>query len=210
MWHVLVPVKGGDHAKSRLALGRDARRALAAAMASDTVEAAHACPVVSRVTVLASSSGAADLTAPVQVLLEPLHPPRGFNALLDWATAQLPAGPVAVVMGDLPALTPHALAEVLEGAGAVSRALVVDRHGTGTTLLASRSARDLRPAFGPGSAAAHEAGGARSVDAPARVRCDVDDVEDLRHASALGVGPRTAAVLADRSVALAVAGSAAD
>ena len=207
---MLVPVKGGDRAKSRLALGADARRALASAMASDTVDAARACPTVSRVTVLSSSWGATALAAPVQVLLEPEHPPLGLNALLDWATAQLPVGPVAVVMGDLPALTPHALGEVLESARALPRALVVDRHGTGTTVLTSRSARDLQPAFGRDSAAAHEAGGARSVDAPAGVRCDVDDLEDLRHASALGVGPRTVAVLADRSLSLAVTGSAAD
>ena len=113
-------------------------------------------------------------------------------------------------MGDLPALTPHALGEVLGVAGAFARAMVVDRHGTGTTVLTARSPHDLRPAFGRDSAAAHEAGGARSIDASTEARCDVDDLEDLRHASTLGVGPRTMALLADRSVVLPVTGPAAD
>lgn len=209
---MLVPVKGGDRAKSRLPFDREVRRELAVAMASDTVDAVCACPMVSRVTVLSSGSGAAGLTAPVHVLIEPEHlsPHLGLNELLDWAAAQLPVGPVAVVMGDLPALTPHALGQVLGVAGAFARALVVDRHGTGTTVLTSRSPHDLRPAFGRDSAAAHEAGGARAIDAPAGVRCDVDDLEGLRHASALGVGPRTTALLADRTAMLPVAGPTAD
>lgn len=204
MWQVLVPVKGGVRAKSRLALDREVRRELASAMASDTVDAVLACPTVSQVTVLSSPSVTAGLGTSAHVLVEPEHPPSPspLNELIDWAMAQLPFGPVAVVMGDLPALTPQALREILEGAEGFVRAMVVDRHGTGTTVLTGRSRDELRPAFGPDSAKTHEAGGARSIDATAGARCDVDDLEDLRHATALGVGPRTLALLADRSVVL--------
>jgi 2-phospho-L-lactate/phosphoenolpyruvate guanylyltransferase len=216
MWQVLVPVKGGVRAKSRLALDPEVRRELASAMASDTVDAVHACPTVSQVTVLSSPSVAAGLGTPAHVLVEPEHPPSdpgshpGLNELIDWAVAQLPVGPVAVVMGDLPALTPQALGEILEVARDCTRALVVDRHGTGTTVLTSRSRDELQPAFGRDSAQAHEAGGAHAIDASAGARCDVDDLEDLRHAAALGVGPRTLALLADRTVVLPVVRAAAD
>lgn len=216
MWQVLVPVKGGVRAKSRLALDPEVRRELASAMAADTVAAVHGCPTVAEVTVLSSPSVAAGLETPTHVLVEPEHPPShpgshpGLNELIDWAVAQLPVGPVAVVMGDLPALTPQALREILEGAEGSVRAMVVDRHGTGTTVLTGRSRDELRPAFGPDSAKAHEAGGARSIDATAGARCDVDDLEDLRHAAALGVGPRTLALLTDRTVVLPVVRAAAD
>ena len=75
---MLVPVKGGDRAKSRLPLDREVRRELAAAMASDTVDAVRACPMVSRVSVLSSGSGAASLGEAVHLLIEPEHlPPPG-------------------------------------------------------------------------------------------------------------------------------------
>ena len=66
------------------------------------------------------------------------------------------------------------------------------RDGLGTTLYtAAYDAFD--PRFGPGSALAHDATGARPITAPLpRLRRDVDDLPDLDAALALGVGPRTA------------------
>lgn len=58
----------------------------------------------------------------------------------------------------------------------------------------------LDPRFGAGSAAAHAASGARAVTAGVpTLRRDVDTPDDLAAAIALGVGPRTAQLVADRS-----------
>ncbi|HET9256225.1 MAG TPA: 2-phospho-L-lactate guanylyltransferase, partial [Pseudonocardiaceae bacterium] len=76
------------------------------------------------------------------------------------------------------------------------RAFCADRAGTGTTLLLAPPGRALEPGFGPGSAAAHHASGARELtgDWPG-LRCDVDTREDLAHARELGLGRFTSAVL---------------
>ena len=58
---VLVPLKATTRGKSRLALSADDRRALAVAMARDTVAAVAACPLVERVVVLVEDP--ADATA---------------------------------------------------------------------------------------------------------------------------------------------------
>jgi 2-phospho-L-lactate guanylyltransferase len=67
-------------------------------------------------------------------------------------------------------------------------------------LLAATVPARLSPAFGPGSAARHEVGGAvrLDLDLPS-LRRDVDTWEALQQALALGVGPATAAVTAGSS-----------
>jgi 2-phospho-L-lactate/phosphoenolpyruvate guanylyltransferase len=57
---------------------------------------------------------------------------------------------------------------------------------------------EFRPRFGPRSAQQHRAADAVELGLPglASLRRDVDGPRDLRAASALGVGPRTAAVAA--------------
>ena len=74
---------------------------------------------------------------------------------------------------------------------------VPDADETGTVLLAALDAAAMVPSFGPASASAHQAAGAvrLDVDLP-RLRRDVDTPADLRAAVALGIGPRTQAVLA--------------
>jgi 2-phospho-L-lactate/phosphoenolpyruvate guanylyltransferase len=88
-------------------------------------------------------------------------------------------------------LRPDELAAALAAAERAPRCFVADAHGTGTTLLTAMRT-GLRPAFGPGSAAAHRAGGAVELtgDWPGLVR-DVDTEADLRAALRLGIGPRT-------------------
>jgi 2-phospho-L-lactate guanylyltransferase len=84
---------------------------------------------------------------------------------------------------------------VLQGAasGGANSVFVPDAQGTGTVLLAARHAAALRPAFGPGSAAAHEALGALRLEpALPRLRRDVDTAADLAEALELGCGRRTA------------------
>lgn len=108
------------------------------------------------------------------------------------------AVPVAVLLGDLPALRPDDLAAGLAAAAAYDLAFVPDADGTGTVLLTALDAGALRPRFGAGSARRHEEGGHRRLDLPLpRLRTDVDDAGSLARAAALGLGPRTAALLAD-------------
>jgi 2-phospho-L-lactate guanylyltransferase len=101
-----------------------------------------------------------------------------------------------VLLGDLPTVTPAALSRALQACGQHQTAFVPDAEGTGTVLLTARALADLVPAFGAGSAAAHARHSTRlDLDLPL-LRSDVDDDVALGRAVALGVGPRTAAVLA--------------
>lgn len=119
---------------------------------------------------------------------------------------------VAVVQADLPSLRADeftgafsaALAaasrnDVQENAGVSGRAFVADRAGSGTTtLFACGAGTALRPRFGSASAHAHAAGGATPLKgAWPGLRHDVDTVADLHLAWRMGVGPATAAVLAE-------------
>jgi 2-phospho-L-lactate guanylyltransferase len=115
-----------------------------------------------------------------------------------------PGRPTAVLLGDLPALRPadlsaglRATARTLAARPQAPMAAVPDAEGSGTVLLAARTAAALDPAFGPSSLAEHRRRGAAVVELDDdRLRHDVDTPADLRVALALGVGPRTASQLA--------------
>ena len=78
--------------------------------------------------------------------------------------------------------------------------VVPDAEGSGTVLLAGRTPADLDPAFGPDSLTEHVRRGAVRLDLDLpRLRRDVDTPADLDQALALGVGPRTATALHDRT-----------
>jgi 2-phospho-L-lactate guanylyltransferase len=82
-------------------------------------------------------------------------------------------------------------------AGPSRRSFVADAAGTGTVLLAATPVAGLEPCFGVGSAAAHMASGAVALDGPwSSLRRDVDTAADLAGALRLGLGPRTAALMA--------------
>jgi len=105
-------------------------------------------------------------------------------------------GPVAVLLADLPALRPGDLSAALTACARHASAYVPDAEGSGTVLLAALDAARLSPAFGAGSAARHDLVATRlELDLP-RLRRDVDLQSGLRAAVSLGVGRRTAAVLA--------------
>jgi 2-phospho-L-lactate guanylyltransferase len=178
-WVVLVPAKASTDAKSRL---NDQRRDdLAAAMTADVLAAAR-------------------VTAGVDDVVTVPFGGHGLDGDLTLAASAYPVRPVAVLMGDLPAIRPAELAAALVAAHAHERALVADAEGTGTVLLTARTGPLLRPAYGPGSRARHAAQGAVDLtDTLAGVteglRRDVDTTDDLEAATALGVGPATSAVL---------------
>lgn len=194
-WTVVVPVKGGPGAKSRLRfLDTAPRAALATAMAMDTVAAALETPGVAQVVVVSGDRPtrhwAADLGAEVVD-----DPGQGLDAAV-LAGASGREGCVAVLLGDHPALRPAELATALEACSAHERAVVPDADGTGTALLTACGV-PLRPAFGPHSHERHRDRGHSSVSPSApSVRLDVDDAAGLASADRLGVGPRTAAAVA--------------
>ena len=202
-WSLVIPVKVLAEAKSRLAILTGTYRAqLALAMAADTVAAALAAAPVAGVIVVTDDAvvGAelGDLGA-IVIADEPaagLNPALAFGAA--YSAARWPERGRAAMAGDLPALRPAELALALDRAAAAGEAFVPDAAGTGTTLYAAGPGTAFSPAFGPGSRDRHRAAGARELGLAAfrGLRQDVDTPDDLKLAAALGVGPRTAAVLA--------------
>ena len=202
-WSLVVPVKVLARAKSRLAvLAGPHRPALALAMAGDTVAAALDCPDVARVIAVTDDPDAASLLTGLGALVTSDEPGGGLNPALRRgaaiAAARWPGSGIAALAADLPALRPAELGLALQAAAPWHQAFVPDAPGSGTTLYAVRPGVGFSPRFGPDSARRHRDAGAVELALPglASLRRDVDRPRDLRAASALGVGPRTAAVAA--------------
>ncbi|HEY7720779.1 MAG TPA: 2-phospho-L-lactate guanylyltransferase [Pedococcus sp.] len=206
-WQLVVPVKGGAGAKSRLHPPTGISRAdLAFAIASDCLAAACSGMPRGRVCVVTSDAAVARVAEGLGALVVP-DPGQGLNAAVSAGLAAASRGgstqdarseghDLAVLLGDVPALRAGDLADALAAAAAHERAVVPDADGTGTVLLTSRTGH-LDPAFGAGSAARHERAGHRrlELDLP-HLRTDVDDDRSLAAATALGLGPATTACLA--------------
>jgi 2-phospho-L-lactate guanylyltransferase len=203
-WSVLIPVKVLAQAKSRLAeLAGPRRGELALALAGDTVTAVLRTGQVARAVVITDDPVAAAALAQLGALVIPDEPRDGLNAALRHGAAfsakHWPRSGTAALSADLPALRPAELAEALKAAAAWPNAFVADAAGDGTTLYTAAPGTAFRPAFGLASRARHAAGGAAELeltDIPG-LRRDVDTPADLRAATALGLGPRTAPLAAD-------------
>lgn len=196
-WHVVIPVKGTDLAKSRLDAPAPLRRSdLARAVATDTVEAACEAVGPGLLTVVTSDAVVRDIALALGARVV-ADPGQGLNAAVAAGWQDVPEQPGrrigwAALLGDLPALRPEDLRQALEACSAHPRAVVPDAEGTGSVLLTSTVAPPL-PRFGPGSAARHgsEDGAVRlELDLP-RLRRDVDTAEDLRVVVGLGAGRHT-------------------
>jgi 2-phospho-L-lactate guanylyltransferase len=218
-WQVVLPVKGGSSAKTRMGPPGPDRDALARAMSLDCVEAVTAAEAVERAVVVTGDATVAASVTDLGALVVPeARPGAGLLPAVGDGLAAAGPGPVAVLLADLPALRPEDVTEALDAvrealAGGASAVLVPDADGTGTVLLAAARRSLLRPAFGPHSARAHERAGAHRLDLELpRLRRDVDTADELADAAALGVGPRTAALLPSLSerlrVGVAVRGAA--
>jgi 2-phospho-L-lactate guanylyltransferase len=195
---VLVPVKPPAIGKSRLRGVESAdRRALAEAFALDTVAACVAASSVAEVLVVTDDAPFSARLTGLGTAAIPDGVAGDLNGTLRQAAAEArrrwpDLRPVAIC-ADLPALRPTDLDEVLGRVGP-HPAFVPDAAGIGTTLYVA-AYDEFDPRFGPGSRDAHLDSGAKEVaDAAASVRRDVDDVDDLRDAVALGVGRETAAL----------------
>ncbi|WP_395658384.1 2-phospho-L-lactate guanylyltransferase [Nocardioides sp.] len=195
---VLVPVKPPAVGKSRLRTPAGAdRAALAEAFALDTVAACRAAASVAEVLVLTDDASFSARLVRLGTAAIPDGVSGDLNGTLRQGAAEAhrrwpDLRPVALC-ADLPALRPEDLDAVLAQTGP-HPAFVPDAAGIGTTLYVG-SYDEFDPRFGPGSRQSHLDAGAREIeDAPPSVRRDVDDLDDLRDAVALGVGPRTAAL----------------
>jgi 2-phospho-L-lactate guanylyltransferase len=207
-WHLVVPVKGGAGAKSRLHPPAGVSRAeLAFAIARDCLAAACTGMPPGRVRVVTAdpvvAAEAESLGARVVS-----DPGNGLNAAVVAGLRAVGSQThtaehgVAVLLGDLPALEADDLVAALAAAEAYDRAVVPDIDGTGTVLLTTRSGF-LEPSFGAGSAGRHAGAGHRVLDLDLpRLRTDVDDDRSLAAAAALGLGVATAACLAGVSATL--------
>jgi 2-phospho-L-lactate guanylyltransferase len=226
-WRVLVPIKQGTPAKTRL---RAATREhgehteLVRAIQLDTLGAVLALSthpllgglfvvcgqvagqvsgqvagqVAGQLSPQISAQPGTALPAGIEVLPDA---GGGLNPALAAAAAELarrfPGDGVVAMVGDLPALRAADLLAVLHQAPVAGRSFVRDLDGSGTTLLAAGPGSQLAPLFGPDSARRHLASGARELEAAASVRCDVDSAADLRRCLELGVGMLTSQLVAD-------------
>ncbi|MGI8700774.1 MAG: 2-phospho-L-lactate guanylyltransferase [Nocardioidaceae bacterium] len=210
VWNLIIPVKGTGLAKSRLTpFSQPHRAALALAFALDAASAGLASPRVRRVVAVTNDRAAVGALSAIGVEVAPDEPAAGLNAAVARGAALIrqedPLAAVAAMCGDLPAVRAVDLTALLTAVGSVPRWFVADAAGVGTTMLAAWEG-ELEPAFGPGSRARHQQLGAADIvevvgDVPAatmaRLRRDVDTLDDLTEARKLGVGPRTNAALID-------------
>lgn len=197
-WRLVLPVKHADLAKSRLRPpGGLARPDLARAFALDTLEAVCAALPAAVVVLVSNDPVVAAAAAGLGARVEP-DPGAGLNGAVRLGLSVLPGHlPRAVLLGDLPSLTPADLRAALDQCWRHPRAVVPDADGTGTVLVTASSGRSLEPAFGVGSAARHGTDGAQILDLGLpRLRRDVDDAAGLVDAVRLGVGRHTAQLLA--------------
>lgn len=181
-WSVLLPTRSGG--KTRLNAPGDWSRACAL----DTLAAIQACPLVGSITVLG------DLDYDGNVIADT---GTGLNNEIERVARTLDR-PLAIVLGDLPALTADALAEVLKQAATFDKCFVVDHAGTGTTMITLNVA-DFSAHFGEGSANKHLADGYKELETSTRVRLDVDTYQDLVRASEHGLGVETAKLFKSKS-----------
>jgi 2-phospho-L-lactate guanylyltransferase len=187
-WRVVVPVKGTARSKSRL----NASNELAAAIAIDTVSAA--LDAASVLVVTSAEAAPAFSALGVEVILDR---GEGLNSAIALGITSAGSGPVAVLLGDLPALVPEELTSVLEQALSYPRAMVADADGRGTTLITATPGSSLRPAFGPDSRAAHLAAGYEEItrSSTSGLRRDVDTADQLNVLARAGrLGPKTTSV----------------
>jgi len=202
-WTAVVPLKDPTAAKQRLTALGDVRPALAAAFASDVLAAVLSSRGVDEVVVVGGAGLPDDLTGDPRV--QCAADVRGLNdavaAGMQVARRSSDAG-VLVVPADLPCLRSSDVDLLLGAARSGTVRVLADAEADGTTAVVVAPGAGFRPAFGPGSYARHLSGGAAALDDAlvaqlATARRDVDTVEHLRRAQALGVGAHTARVLAD-------------
>jgi 2-phospho-L-lactate guanylyltransferase len=203
-WTVVIPVKALQHAKTRLAADVPTPADLAIAFLRDALASVLATPSVQRTVVVTADPVVAALAekAGATVVDDSAHP--GINrAAQHGAAHRAPGSAIAVIVSDLPCLTPGALTVALDAASGCRHAFLADLDGTGTTMWFAAAEAPVDPHFGLHSRAAHADAGAVDLvaahpdlaDALVRARLDIDTVAALDRAVDVGVGEATAAAL---------------
>lgn len=195
-WNAIIPVKTLARAKSRMVhLSQFERSELVVAMLADVLAATTSAVSVNSVFVVTSDVRVAQLA-----MYMGAHAVEDTGTNLNAAILEGVAeakrrndeAAVAVLMADLPSLTPADLDEALAIAGRHRRGYVPDASGLGTTMLSAAPGVQLVPQFGDRSAHAHlESGAGRISVVDPRVRQDVDTEADLHVATCLGLGKAT-------------------
>lgn len=204
MWTVVIPVKALPHAKTRLAADVSTPADLAIAFLHDTLSAVQATALVERTVVVTADPVVAALAQRVGATAvdDSAHP--GINpAAQHGAQHRAPGTAIAIIVSDLPCLTPDALTATLDAASKHRHAFLADLDGTGTTMWFASPEAPVEPLFGVQSRGAHaDAGGIDLVaahpalaDALVPARLDIDTVAALEHAITVGVGTATAEAL---------------
>ena len=185
---IVIPVRGGAAAKSRLGGDPAWRERLARAIALDTIEAALA---VAPVIVVTDDTMRLDAEALGARTVR--DEGTGLNPAIALGIAAASTPRTAVLLGDLPGLDPDELRAALAEAAAHDRAMVSDADGAGTVLLVAAH-HDL--AFGADSRALHLARGYSELtgDWPTLKR----DIDLPEHLLALSRGSRTLELLSQR------------
>ena len=198
-WTVIIPVKAWALAKARLGVSNERRVELARAFSLDVLHCVVDTPQVGQIIVVTAEPEleARARTAGALILNDrPLLSGDSLNDAIrlgrSWALVNAPAEPIVVIPGDLPSLTPGALAEALEMMADCETSFVPDAEDSGTTLLSAATPQLLRPLYGAASGRRHCAHGSPPImNVDPRVRRDVDTMFDLACALQLGVGEET-------------------
>lgn len=191
-FHVVVPVKPLDRAKSRLRdLGDELRRDLAVAFLLDVLAAVAGSSAVARIVVVTDDDR---VRARVRehfngrVEVAPDTEPIELNRALRHGAASLdlPVGSanrtgLLALCADLPALTVEAVSALLACAPPTGSGFVADHTGVGTTAYVAAAVGSFQPRFGARSREAHARQGALDLTALAspELRADVDTPADL-------------------------------
>lgn len=185
---IVVPVRSFENAKSRLGAVLDAeeRRELVERLLRRTIAAGLATAGIAEVLVVSPDPEV--LAVAREAGARALHQEtRGLNhSLAEAREAADPDGRLLVLPGDLPGVTPAAIAALVDAASRARRPCVVivpDRHGRGTNALLLDPPDVIDPAFGGDSRAAHAwlAGSAEAtlVELDGPLSLDLDTPDDL-------------------------------
>ncbi len=191
----IIPIRGLERAKSRLAgpLDAEERLDLVSRLLGRAIEAASGSPRIAG-TIVVSSDPAALEVARAAGAIPVGDEGHGLNPALELGRNEAiarGATTIVILPADLPWLDRHTLEAALGSADATTGgarfvALVPDRHGTGTNVLILAPPSVIDFAFGPGSRAERAEHGARAHAAGATyaelggpLDIDLDTPDDL-------------------------------
>ncbi|MDH3200913.1 MAG: 2-phospho-L-lactate guanylyltransferase [Myxococcales bacterium] len=187
----LIPIKGFDHAKSRLSevLGPEERARLARELFEHVVSILRQAPEVDEIAVISDSDETREHAERLGLL--PLTDPPGAPGLasvVDDALGDLAnrgAEKAVVCMSDLPELTCEDIADVMRALKETDVVLVPDRLGEGTNVIALAPPTVLPSCLGHEDSLrrhllrAEELGLTVSVQLSSGIAFDIDDPGDL-------------------------------